>query len=51
MIFALLMVAIAITTAAIWRGHSMYALLFAVSTLAAALVLVLDINMPLTLAF
>lgn len=51
MIFALLMVAIAMTTAAIWRGHSLYALLFAVSALAAALVLVLDINTPLTLAF
>lgn len=51
MIFALLMVATAITTAAIWRGHSMYASFFAVTTLAAALVLVLDINMPLTLAF
>ncbi len=51
MIFALLMLAIAITTAAIWHGRRMAAILFAITALAAGVVLALDINTPLTLVF
>jgi hypothetical protein len=51
MIFALLILLVATTLAAIWHGRSQYAVLFGVSAFATALVLVVDIDTPLTLVF
>ncbi len=51
MIFALLMLTILATLVAIWYGRTTYAGLFLLATIGTAIVLAIDIDTPLTLAF
>ena len=51
MFFALLILVILATSVSIWYGRRIYAALFVLATISAALILALDIDTPLHLAF
>jgi hypothetical protein len=51
MIFALVILVILATLVSIWYGRTMYAALFMLALIGSAIVLVLDIDTPLHLAF